>query len=43
MDPFSVCLYNTVLSVPCSLVITSWEKADLVALLCVIFPGVLFL
>ena len=33
----SVCLFYTVLSVPCSLVITYWERADLFALLCVTF------
>ena len=35
-----VCLCYTVLSVPCSLVITCWEKADLLALLCVVFSYV---
>ena len=40
---FHVCLYYTVLSVPCSLVITYWERADLLALLCVMFPRVLSL
>ena len=34
---FHVCLYHTVLSVHCSLVITCWESADLLALLSVIF------
>ena len=34
---FHVCLYYTVASVPCSLVITYWERADLLALLCVMF------
>ena len=34
---FHVCLYHTVLSGPCSLVITCWESADLLALLSVIF------
>ena len=48
MDPvllfmFHVCLYYTVLSVPCSLMITSWKRADLLALLCVMFPCVLSL
>ena len=33
-----VCLYYTVLSVPCILVITCWKRADLLALLCVMFP-----
>ena len=32
---FDVC--HAVLSVPCSLVVTSWEMADLLALLCVMF------
>ena len=31
---FPVCLYYTALSVPCSLVITCWERADLFALFC---------
>ena len=31
---FHVCLYYTILSVPCSLVITCWERAGLLALLC---------
>ena len=43
LSMFHVCLYNTVLSVPCSLVITCWERADLLALLCVTFPSVLCL
>ena len=34
---FCVCLWHTVLSVPCSLVVTCWERADLLALLCVMF------
>ena len=34
---FHVCLYYAVFSVPCSLVITCWERADLLALLCVMF------
>ena len=38
---FYVCPYYTVLSVPCSLVITCWDGADLSALLCVMFPCVL--
>ena len=37
---FHICLYYTVLPVPCSLVITCWERVDLLALLCVIFPCV---
>ena len=36
MDPFYHCCYvfvcHTVLSAPCSLVITCWEKADFLAL-----------
>ena len=38
-----VCLYYTVLSVPCSLVITCWESADLLALFVCEFPCVLSL
>ena len=37
---FHACLYYTVFSVPCNLVITCWEKAGLLALLCVTFPCV---
>ena len=37
---FHVCLYYAVLSVPCSLVITCWERVDLLALLCVMFSCV---
>ena len=37
-----VCLYYTVLSVPCSLVITCWERADLLALFVCEFPCVFF-
>ena len=33
-------LCYAVLSVPCNLVITCWEKADLLALLCVVFSCV---
>ena len=40
---FYVCLDYTAVSVPCSHVITCWEKADLLALLCAIFPGILSL
>ena len=36
-------LFYAVLSVPCSLVITCWERADLLALLCVEFSCVLSL
>ena len=35
-----VCLCHTVLSVSCSLVVTCWERADLLALLYVIFSCV---
>ena len=34
---FHVCLCYAVLSVSCNLVITCWEKADLLAILCVMF------
>ena len=34
---FSICLYYAVVSVPCSLVNTCWERADLLALLRVMF------
>ena len=37
---FHVCLCYAVLSVPCSLVITGWERAGLLALLCVVFSCV---
>ena len=41
MDPFYHCCYvfvcHTVLSAPCSLVITCWEKADFLALSYVMF------
>ena len=40
---FDVCLYYTVLPVLCSLLTTYWEIADLLALLCVMFPCVLSL
>ena len=39
MDPF--CYLCLVLSVPYNFVITCWERADLLALLCVMFPCVL--
>ena len=32
-----ICLCYTVLSVLCSLVVTCWERADLLALLCIVF------
>ena len=31
---------HTVFTFPCSLVVTCWERADLLALLCVMFPCV---
>ena len=34
---FRVCLCRTVLSVPCSLMVTCWERADFLGLFCVIF------
>ena len=34
---FGVCLCYAVLSDPCSLVVTCWKLADLLALLCVVF------
>ena len=37
---FCVCLYYTVLSDSCRLVIISWERAGILALLCVLFPSV---
>ena len=41
MDPcvfmFLACLSYVASSAPCSLVITCWEQADLLALLCVVF------
>ena len=37
---YHVCLCYAVMSVPCSLVITCWERADLLTLLCVMFPCV---
>ena len=37
---FHICLYYTVLPVPCTLVITCWEGAGTLALLCVMFPCV---
>ena len=40
MDFFYICVCRTVLSVPCSLVVTCWERADLLALLCVMFSCV---
>ena len=44
MDPYLLCVtlvfYYTVLSVPCSLVVTCWERADLLAILCGKFPCV---
>ena len=40
---FHVCLSYAVMSVPCSLEITCWESADLLALLFVMFSCVLSL
>ena len=37
---FLICIYYTVLTVPCSLLIVCWEKADLLALFCVMFTCV---
>ena len=37
---FHVCLYYAVLSIPCSFVITCCERADLLALVCVMFSHV---
>ena len=39
---FHVCLCYAVMSVPCSLVITCWESADLLALLCVMDVSCIF-
>ena len=38
-----VCIYFIVLSVPCSIVLTCWERADLLSLMCVMFPCVFVL
>ena len=40
---FHVCLFYAVLStsITCNLVMTCWERADLLALLCVVFSCVL--
>ena len=35
-----VCLWYAVLSISCSLVITCWERADFLALLCIVFSCV---
>ena len=46
MDPFYLCFVSvchTVSSVPCSVVITCWERADLLTLLYVMFSCVLSL
>ena len=40
---FALCLCYIVLSAPCSLVVTCWERADLLTLLCVVFSCVLSL
>ena len=36
----NICLRYVILSVSCSLVVTCWERADLMALLCVMFSCV---
>ena len=38
-----ICLCYAVLSVPCSLVVICWERADLLALFCVVFHVFLYL
>ena len=38
-----ICLCHTAISVSCSLMVTCWERADLLALLCVMFSCVLSL
>ena len=47
MDRFCYMLHVgvccAVLSVPCSLVVTCWEKTDLLAVVCVLFSFVLSL
>ena len=40
LSMFHVCLYYTIVSVPCTFVITCWKKTDLSALLCVMCPCV---
>ena len=40
---FRVCLCHNLFYVPCSLVVTCWERDDLLALLCVMFSCVLSL
>ena len=47
MDPFFVimfrvylCYHAAVFSVPCNFVPICWERADLLALLCVMFSGI---
>ena len=37
---FHLCLYYAALSVPCNIVITCWEMADILTLLCVVFSCV---
>ena len=37
---FRVCLCHTVSSVPSSLVVTCWERADMLAVLCMMFSCV---
>ena len=31
-------VYHAVASVPCNLVVTCWKRADLLAIVCVVFP-----
>ena len=40
MDPFSYLCFVFVFVIPCSIVITCWERAYLMALLCVMFSYV---
>ena len=37
VEQFVICVYRDFLSVHCSLVVTCWERANLLALLCVMF------
>ena len=36
---FKFCVCNPFASVHCCLIITCWERADLLAMVCVTFPG----
>ena len=40
---FHVGVCNAVVSVPNNLVVTCWERADLLAVMCVVFSGALSL